>query len=209
MKSNQIHSTEKEINYENIPTQLSDKSKERNSQKIYKEKKINLKNSDNTNNFIDIKKFKRNTIDAINNNENKINKKHSIKKNYKTKKSQDNNTNINIIAHNKKNLNNSLRKRRRSIDNNNNNIIKKDDDFLTRQAKYSAKKISNIKKLQKEIALNYFPKKSHQDCFNSRSTRNINNISFISGLSCSKSMAEIESSISKLYEWDKRRKEKK
>ena len=224
MKSNKIQSTKKEINYENIPTQLSEKNRERNSQKSHKEKEINLRYVNKNNNFIVNNHFMRNTIDVINNNENKKNKNNSIKIFNKTQKSNDNNTithnkkdnnnnipKINIpkenITPNKKKLNNSLRKRK-SIDNNINSIIKKEDDFLTRQAKYSAKKKSDMKKLQKEIAINYSSKKSNQDCFSSGSTRNINNISFISGLSCTKSMAEIESNISKLYEWDKKRKEK-
>lgn len=224
MKSNKIHSTKKEINYENIPTQLNEKNRERHSQNKYKDKKINLRFSNDTNNFIDNHHFKRNTIDVINKNENKKIKNNSIKIFNKTKTSHDNNNTItqnrkdnnNIpkinnpkenITPNKKKLNNSLRKRK-SIDKNIINIIKKEDDFLTRQAKYSEKKKSDMKKLRKEIALNYSSKKSNQDCFSSGSTRNINNISFISGLSCTKSMAEIESNISKLYEWDKKRKEK-
>lgn len=166
------------------------------------------------NNFL-----QRNTFDFVNNKENKKNKNKSIKNHkdiYNNINSPSFRKSIKSPFFNKSNIkkieytpdkkqSNKIKRKNKSLNINKNIIIKKDDDFLTRQAKYSAKKISDIKKLTQEIALlRSSSKKSTKNCFNS----NNNNASFISGLSISKSMAEIENNISKLYEWEKRRKEK-
>ena len=50
--------------------------------------------------------------------------------------------------------------------------------------------------------------KKNKNCYNSNIVHKANNVSFISGLSCTKSMAEIENNINKLYEWEKRRRKK-
>ena len=221
MKSQKSQSQKKEINYENISTQFNEKNKENISKKQYKEKILNSRLMNDTHNF-----HQRNTFDFVNKpkeNKNKKNKNNSIKSN------KDINNKINSPCF-KKSINSPLfnKANSRKLDltpnkiqakkptrknksmNINNNIIKKEDDFLTRQAKYSAKKISDIKKLTQEIdLLRCSSKKSNKNCFSANNVNNnINNASFISGLSCSKSMAEIESNISKLYEWEKRRKEK-
>ena len=216
MKSQKAQSQKKELNYENIPTQINEKSKEKNPKKLIKEKILNSRYMNNIhNNF-----YQKNTFDFINKNnkENKKNKNKSIKSN------KDISNNINTPSFKKsiksplfkksnikkmdytpdKKNSNKIKRKNKSMNINNNIIIKKEDDFLTRQAKYSAKKISDIKKLSQEIALLHSSSKKS----NNKINNNINNASFISGLSCSKSMAEIENNISKLYEWEKRRKEK-
>lgn len=219
MKSQKSQSQKKEINYENIPTQLNEKNKENITNKQYKEKILNSRLMNDAHNF-----HQRNTFDFVNRHkENKKNKNNSIK----TNKDINNNINspcfkksINIPCFNKANTrkldltpkkNQSKKPKRKNKSMNiNNNIIKKEDDFLIHQAKYSAKKISDIKKLTQEIdLLRCSSKKSNKNRFSANNVNNnINNASFISGLSCSKSMAEIEKNISKLYEWEKRRKKK-
>ena len=228
MKSQKAPSLKKEINYENIPTQRNEKSKEKNQKKLFKEKILNARYMNNINN----KFHQRNTFDFVNN-KNKENKENKKNKNKSIKSQKDICNNINTPSFKKsikspffnkstikkmdytpnKKTSSKIKRKNKSMNINNNNIIiKKEDDFLTRQAKYSAKKISDIKKLTQEISLlRSSSKKNSKNCFNSNnnnSNNNINNASFISGLSCSKSMAEIENNISKLYEWEKRRKEK-
>ena len=66
-----------------------------------------------------------------------------------------------------------------------------------------------IKLFTKEMPfLSSSSNKKNKKCYNSNIVHKANNVSFISGLSCTKSMAEIENNINKLYEWEKRRRKK-
>ena len=212
MNSPKAQSQKKEINYENIPTQLNEKIKEVISKKYYKEKILNSRYMNNMHNFpqkktfdfvnINHKEYKKNRNKSIKSYKEiyDIINSPSIKRSIKSPRFKKANIRKLVYTPDKKQSNKITRKNK--FLNINNYIIKKEDDFLKRQTKYSAKKITNIKKLTKEISLlRSSSKRNNKDCF---STNNVNNASFIS----SKSMAEIECSISKLYEWEKRRKEK-
>lgn len=88
------------------------------------------------------------------------------------------------------------------------------DDFITRQKKFFDAKNKKEKKL-KEILL-----KNEKDEINktnfilqkklkkNSSTGSVLNNSFLSEISCAKSMTDIDNSISKLFEWENKRKEK-
>ena len=88
------------------------------------------------------------------------------------------------------------------------------DDFITRQNKFFDAKNKKEKKL-KEILLknerdeinktNFILQKKLKE--NSSTGSGLNN-SFLSEISCAKSMADIDNSISKLFEWENKRKEK-
>ena len=88
------------------------------------------------------------------------------------------------------------------------------DDFITRQNKFFDEKNKKEKKL-KEILLknerdeinktNFILQKKLKE--NSSTGSGLNN-SFLSEISCAKSMADIDNSISKLFEWENKRKEK-
>ena len=89
------------------------------------------------------------------------------------------------------------------------------DDFLTRQKIYNEKKNINEKKLKENILKNEQEKINKNNFILQKKIKenasvgdNINT-SFISDISsCNRSMVEIEHSISKLFEWDNKRKEK-
>jgi len=88
------------------------------------------------------------------------------------------------------------------------------DDFITRQNNFFEAKNKKEKKL-KEILLknerdeinktNFILQKKLKE--NSSTGSGLNN-SFLSEISCAKSMADIDNSISKLFEWENKRKEK-
>ena len=88
------------------------------------------------------------------------------------------------------------------------------DDFITRQKLYNDLKNNNTNKL-KETLLKDEQEKINKNNYllqrkckeNSSMGSGLNN-SFMSEFSCARSMAEIDSSISKLFEWENRRKEK-
>jgi len=88
------------------------------------------------------------------------------------------------------------------------------DDFITRQKLFNDLKNNNTNKL-KETLLKDEQEKINKNNFllqkkfkeNSSVGSCLNN-SFLSEFSCARSMAEIDSSISKLFEWENRRKEK-
>ena len=88
------------------------------------------------------------------------------------------------------------------------------DDFITRQKLYNDLKNNNTNKLKETLLKdeqekinknNYLLQKKCKE--NSSMMSGLNN-SFMSEFSCVRSMAEIDSSISKLFEWENRRKEK-
>lgn len=88
------------------------------------------------------------------------------------------------------------------------------DDFITRQKLYNDLKNNNTNKLKETLLKdeqekinknNYLLQKKFKE--NSSMASGLNN-SFMSEFSCARSMAEIDSSISKLYEWENRRKAK-
>ena len=88
------------------------------------------------------------------------------------------------------------------------------DDFITRQKLYNDLKNKNTNKLKETLLKdeqekinknNYLLQKKFKE--NSSMASGLNN-SFMSEFSCARSMAEIDSSISKLYEWENRRKAK-
>ena len=88
------------------------------------------------------------------------------------------------------------------------------DDFITRQKKFFDAKNKKEKKLKERLL------KNEKDEINKKnfilqkklkensSTGSVLNNSFLSEISCAKSMADIDSSISKLFEWENKRKEK-
>jgi hypothetical protein len=88
------------------------------------------------------------------------------------------------------------------------------DDFITRQNKFFDAKNKKEKKL-KELLIknerdeinktNFILQKKLKE--NSSTGSGLNN-SFLSEISCTKSMADIDNSISKLFEWENKRKEK-
>ena len=224
MSTQKVQSPKKDINYENIPTQFNEKTRQKNSPKKYKDNIINSKYKNLIHhsvkrNISGINYLKRNTLD-INNRKNKKSKKNNITNVNKNNKTIDNKNKSNSVKNNiQKQKENTSRKKTlsktptkfQSIDNNN-IIIKQEDDFLTRQSKYSAKKVENILKLQEKFHTNETKKLSKDIMFLRTSQNNnkkcSNDTSFISGLSCTKSMAEIENSIFQMYQWEKRRKEK-
>jgi len=88
------------------------------------------------------------------------------------------------------------------------------DDFITRQKLFNDLKNNNTNKLKETLLKdeqekinknNYLLQKKFKE--NSSMASGLNN-SFMSEFSCARSMAEIDSSISKLYEWENRRKAK-
>lgn len=88
------------------------------------------------------------------------------------------------------------------------------DDFITRQKLFNDLKNNNTNKLKETLLKdeqekinknNYLLQKKFKE--NSSMASGLNN-SFMSEFSCARSMAEIDSSISKLYEWESRRKAK-
>lgn len=88
------------------------------------------------------------------------------------------------------------------------------DDFITRQRKFFEAKNKKEKKLKENILknerdeinkTNFILQKKLRE--NSSSGSGLNN-SFLSEISCAKSMADIDNSISKLFEWENKRKEK-
>ena len=89
------------------------------------------------------------------------------------------------------------------------------EDFITRQKRYSFIKNKNEEKLKEKILKNeqekinknnFLLQKKSQD---NSSACSVLNSSFISEISCpTRSMADISNSISKLFEWDEKRKEK-
>jgi hypothetical protein len=89
-----------------------------------------------------------------------------------------------------------------------------EDDFITTQKLYNDLKNNNTNKL-KETLLKDEQEKINKNNYllqrkckeNSSMGSGLNN-SFMSEFSCARSMAEIDSSISKLFEWENRRKEK-
>ena len=246
MKSRKLYYSDREINYDNIPTQQNEQRNENNRTSIYKENKINSRNTNNiyySLNYLPsgIKYFERNTLNI----QNKIPKNNNIKIIPKSNKSNNNNKfkhnksksinfNSNIIQGNfnisnstkqkqavTKNINaknKAIRKKQSSNEKNNNKIIKNGNDSAKRKPKYSIHKNknedipktpeTNRNKSTKEITSLNSSNKKTKDYFSPKTSRNINNVSFISGLSCTKSMTEIENNIYKLYEWEKRRKKK-
>ena len=88
------------------------------------------------------------------------------------------------------------------------------DDFITRQKKFFDAKNKKEKKLKERLLknekdeinkTNFILQKKLKE---NSSTGNVLNNSFLSEISCAKSMADIDSSISKLFEWENKRKEK-
>ena len=88
------------------------------------------------------------------------------------------------------------------------------DDFLTRQKKFSILKSENEKRLKEDILKNE-QEKINKNSFilqkrnkeNSNASNCLNN-SFLSEISYNRSMAEIDLSVTRLFEWENRRKEK-
>ena len=207
MKSQKVKSPliNKTINYENLPTLLNEKNKVKN-------KKINIKY---------IKPSINNNNNKNNNNKNKTEKKQSSnKKKYSIPKTSEKKPKINALSESPK----SSKKTKNILPKTNNLHLKKQkgkikEDFLTRQQRYSDQRKDNIKKLTREVfsqELSHPNKnknlskskqgiKKKRDCFSAGSPHNA---SFISTLSTPKSMAEIENNISKMYEWETKRKEK-
>lgn len=245
MKSVNVCYSDREINYENIPTQQNEQSSKNKKTLKYKENKINSRKINNLIKSINVPTSGINSIqkDTLNNN-NKLVRNNNIK--IIPKKIQSNN--INYFKHNKsksininhkiiqrnnisklttqnqaftqnKNPKNKVTRKKHSLKGKiNNKLIKNEVDSTIRQAKYTTQKNNkkNIPKTPeakknkstKEIFSMNSSNKKTKDYFSSISSRNINNASFFSGLSYAKSMTEIENTINKLYEWDKRRKEK-
>lgn len=88
------------------------------------------------------------------------------------------------------------------------------DDFITRQKKFFDAKNKKEKKLKERLLknekdeinkTNFILQKKLKE---NSSTGSVLNNSFLSEISCAKSMADIDSSISKLFEWENKRKEK-
>ena len=88
------------------------------------------------------------------------------------------------------------------------------DDFITRQNKFFDAKNKKEKKLKEKLLknerdeinkTNFILQKKLKE--NSSTGSGLNN-SFLSEISCAKSMADIDNSISKLFEWENKRKEK-
>lgn len=249
MKSKKSQSEEKIIDIENIPTQINENSKEKNTSVKVKE---NFSNSRYVNNipkhinyiYYNDKYFQTNNTNFNNKKEKELNKKNSINvvnekkiikrngnKNIHLNKSRS----IDVIPgkinnnnqHKNKNINhynNPINKSESIIQSSNNKIKQKEENSI--QGKYKnysqqnrnktmknlpEKTISSdIKKSDKEISSALSSNKKNKDCFSSTCIHNINinNDSIISGISCTKSMIAIENSIHKMYEWEKRRKEK-
>ena len=118
------------------------------------------------------------------------------------------------VSPDKNPINKSEKKRQSS-----NNKLKKTEDKSAKQSssykmnkknsKTKEKDISkDIQKSNKKITSVESLTKKTKDCLSSRSNHNINNSSFISSITCAKSMSEIEDSINKMYEWEKKRSEK-
>ena len=89
------------------------------------------------------------------------------------------------------------------------------DDFITRQRRYSTIKSENEKKLKEKILKNEQEKINKSNFILQKKAKENSsvcsglNASFISDISCrTRSMIDINTSISKLFEWDEKRKEK-
>jgi hypothetical protein len=131
------------------------------------------------------------------------NQRKKIEKIQKLKKIQEDeekkiNTHMPLISKKSKNINKKVK-----------------DDFLTRQKKYNDIKKNNDKKLRESVLKNEQEKINKNNYLlqkkvkESSSVSNNLNTSFISEISrCTRSMVDIEQNISKLLEWDNKRKEK-
>ena len=94
MSTQKVQSPKKDINYENIPTQFNEKTRQKNSPKKYKDNIINSKYKNLIHhsvkrNISGINYLKRNTLD-INNRKNKIRKNNNITNVNKNNKTIDN-----------------------------------------------------------------------------------------------------------------------
>ena len=245
MKSSR-KSSEKLIDYENIPTQINEKIKGNSNAIKHKDKILNSKYMNNmpkskNNILFNLKLFQRNTLDELDKKEKNLLKNNNIKTIDKKSIKKNNNINRNksksikmfdniIIGHNiniqnihnikqnvspdKNPINKSENKRQSSS-----NKLKKTEDKSAKQSssykmnkknsKTKEKDISkDIQKSNKKITSVESLNKKTKDCLSLRGNHNINNSSFISSITCAKSMSEIEDSINKMYEWEKKRNEK-
>lgn len=132
--------------------------------------------------------------------ENQRKKNEKIEKMKKLKEEEENkmNTHTPVISKKSKNITKKLK-----------------DDFLTRQKKYNDTKNKNDKKLRETLLKNEQEKINknnfllHKKAKEYSSAGNKLDASFVSEISCcTRSMVEIEQNISKLFEWDNKRKEK-
>ena len=131
MSTQKVQSPKKDINYENIPTQFNEKTRQKNSPKKYKDNIINSKyknliHQSIKRNISGINYLKRNTLD-INNRKNKISKKNNITNVNTYNKTIDNKNKSNSVKNNiRKQKENTSRKKTlsktptkfQSIDNN-------------------------------------------------------------------------------------------
>ena len=181
-------------------------------------------------NLVEVKDIKLNKISRNNNiKEFKIMKNINNKSNNKHNKNKSVINNTHLIQRNTNKIQNivsPINKINKSTtikqsSKQNKKIIQKEEDSPNKGSKYCQNKNNDIQNPQERILLteiNLLTKeipllssssnKKNKNCNKSQIVPKANNVSFISGLSCCKSMAEIESNINDLYKWEKRRREK-